>query len=150
FADPPYNVGVDYGDGAKADRLPDEQYLGWCRQWMKACADLLAPDGSLWVLIGDEYADHFGLLLRQAGLHRRSWIKCYERFGVNQANNFNRCSRHLFYCLKDPRRFAFNADAVTRPSDRQTKYGDQRADPGGKIWDDVWEIPRLVGTANER
>jgi DNA modification methylase len=56
--------------------------------------------------------------------------------------------------VKDPRRFVFNADAVTRPSDRQAKYGDRRADPGGKLWDDVWgvnpPIPRLVGTAAER
>ncbi len=26
FADPPYNQGVDYGRGAKADRLSDERY----------------------------------------------------------------------------------------------------------------------------
>src|SRR5262249_46230351 len=44
----------------------------------------------------------------------------------------------------------FNREAVTRLSDRQTKYNDRRADPRGKIWDDVWVIPRLVGTAEER
>jgi site-specific DNA-methyltransferase (adenine-specific) len=77
-------------------------------------------------------------------------VKWYETFGVNCANNFNRCSRHLFYCVKDAKRFTFNPEAVNRQSDRQTKYGDSRADPGGKIWDDVWEIPRLVGTAKER
>ncbi len=37
-----------------------------------------------------------------------------------------------------------------RPSDRQTKYKDKRAVPGGKIWDDVWQIPRLTGTSKER
>jgi DNA modification methylase len=31
-----------------------------------------------------------------------------------------------------------------------TKYNDKRADPGGKRWDDVWIIPRLVGNAKER
>jgi site-specific DNA-methyltransferase (adenine-specific) len=39
---------------------------------------------------------------------------------------------------------------VTRPSDRQTKYADKRAVDGGKIWDDVWQIPRLTGHAEER
>ncbi|MBI5757305.1 MAG: DNA modification methylase [Planctomycetales bacterium] len=150
FADSPYNIGIDYGAGAKADRLTDEQYLAWCRRWMGECARLLTVDGSLWVMINDEYADHFGLLLRETGLIRRSWIKWYETFGVNCTNNFNRCSRHIFYCVKDAKKFVFNADAVSRPSDRLTKYHDRRADPGGKLWDNVWCIPRLVENSAER
>lgn len=150
FADPPYNIGVDYGLGSSADRLPPAKYLDWCRSWMQALADLLADDGSLWVMISDEWADHYGVILRETGLHRRAWIKWYETFGVNCQNNFNRTSRHIFHCVKNPKRFVFNADAVSRPSDRQTKYGDPRANPNGKLWDDVWEIPRLVGSATER
>ena len=150
FADPPYNQGVDYGRGCEADSLSDEAYLAWCRRWIAESVRVLTDDGSLWVLISDEYADHFGILLREAGLHRRSWIKWYETFGVNCVNNFNRCSRHLFYCVKHPRRFIFNADAVSRPSDRQTKYADSRANPHGKLWDNVWHIPRLVENSRER
>ena len=150
FADPPYNIGINYGRGAKADRLTDEAYLTWCAKWMSTCERLLTADGSLWVMINDEYADHFGLLLRETGLHRRAWIKWYETFGVNCSTNFNRCSRHIFYCVKNPRRFVFNADAVTRPSDRQLKYADRRAAPNGKLWDNVWSIPRLVENSRER
>lgn len=150
FADSPYNIGIDYGAGEHADRLADDKYLLWCRQWMHECARLLTEDGSLWVMINDEYADHFGLLLRETGLIRRSWIKWYETFGVNCTNNFNRCSRHIFYCVKNVKRFVFNADAVSRPSDRQTKYRDHRADPIGKLWDNVWQIPRLVENSQER
>lgn len=149
-ADPPYNQGIDYGRGRNADSLSEEAYLAWCRRWIKACVRVLTDDGSLWVMISDEYADHFGLLLREAGLHRRSWIKWYETFGVNCTNNFNRCSRHIFYCVKNPRRFVFNADAVSRPSDRQSKYADSRANPHGKLWDNVWCIPRLVENSRER
>jgi site-specific DNA-methyltransferase (adenine-specific) len=152
LADSPYNVGVNYGSGVKADRLSDEEFLAWCRLWVAECVRVLAPHGTMWVLMGDEYADYMGVILREAGLHRRAWIKWYETFGnCNSAGtNFNRCSRHLFYCVKDPRRFTFHPEAVNRPSDRQAKYGDARADPDGKIWDDVWVIPRLVGTAKER
>jgi DNA modification methylase len=150
FADPPYNQGVDYGGGSKADRQPERAYLAWCRDWMQACARVLTDDGSLWVMISDEYADHFGILLREVGLHRRSWIKWYETFGVNCTNNFNRCSRHIFYCVKHPQRFVFHADAVTRPSDRAAKYADKRSAPGGKLWDNVWCLPRLVENSAER
>jgi site-specific DNA-methyltransferase (adenine-specific) len=150
FADPPYNQGIDYGRGRQADLLSDKSYLDWCHQWINACVRVLTDDGSLWVMISDEYADHFGILLREAGLHRRSWIKWYETFGVNCTNNFNRCSRHIFYCVKNPRRFVFTADAVSRPSDRQSKYADSRANPHGKLWDNVWCIPRLVENSQER
>jgi site-specific DNA-methyltransferase (adenine-specific) len=150
FADPPYNIGIDYGDGTRADRLPAAAYMLWASSWIKMCHELLSADGSLWVMIGDEYAARYWLALEANGFTVRNWIKWYETFGVNCTNNFNRCSRHLFYCVKDPKRFTFNAAAVNRASDRQTKYGDKRADPAGKIWDDVWIIPRLVGTAKER
>jgi len=154
FADPPYNLGVDYGDGEKADKLPDEDFLAWSRKWIGQCAELLSPVGTMLVLINDEWADHFGLMLRDAGLTRRAWIKWYESFGVNCLDNFNRCSRHLFYCVKTTSAFTFNAAVFHRQSDRQVKYADPRANPRGKLWDNVWginpPIPRLVDNAEER
>jgi site-specific DNA-methyltransferase (adenine-specific) len=150
FADPPYNIGVDYGKGEKADQLSDADYLKWCEKWLALCCDCLSPDGSLWLMIGDEYAVHVGLILENLGLHRRAWIKWYETFGNNCPNNFNRTSRHIFYCVRDTKQFVFNPDAVNRPSDRQAKYNDKRAATNGKIWDDVWMIPRVCGTSKER
>jgi site-specific DNA-methyltransferase (adenine-specific) len=91
------------------------------------------------------------MILKDLGLTVRAWITWHETFGVNCANNFNRCSRRLFYAVKDPGRFVFHAEAVSRPSDRQAKYNDPRANPDGKILDDVWtDIPRLAGTHKER
>ncbi len=29
FAEPPYNIGADYGEGEGTDRLSDEAYLAW-------------------------------------------------------------------------------------------------------------------------
>lgn len=150
FADPPYNIGINYGDGAKADQRSDADYLGWCETWLSNCFNLLTEDGSAWVMIGDEYAGEYAVTLKRVGFTIRNWIKWYETFGVNCTDKFNRCSRHIFYCVKDPKHFVFNADAVTRPSDRQTKYGDKRADADGKLWDDVWQIPRLTATCDER
>jgi len=150
FADPPYNQGVDYGDGPKADRLPDAQYMMWAAEWINLAEECLAVDGGLWVMICDEYAAEYNVALKAAGFTVRAWIKWYETFGVNCTNCFNRTSRHLFYCVRDAKHFVFNPGAVSRPSDRQEKYSDKRANPSGKIWDDVWTIPRLTGTCDER
>lgn len=152
FADPPYNIGVDYGDGAAADSIAPAGYLGFCIDWIKEAVQSLSDDGSMWVMICDRWAEHFAQMLNEEGLHRRCWIKWYETFGVNCTNNFNRCSRHVFYYVRDPKRFVFNEHSpyIRRPSDRQTKYGDSRANPDGKLLDDVWTIPRLVDNAAER
>jgi DNA modification methylase len=150
FTDPPYNIGIDYGNHHN-DSMPRASFVKWCERWMRLCSDCLADDGSLWVMINDEYAADFVINLRDGcGLHMRAWIKWYETFGVNCSNNFNRTSRHILYFVKDEDRFVFNETAVLRPSDRQAKYGDARAQSSGKIMDDVWQIPRLSGTCNER
>jgi DNA modification methylase len=149
-ADPPYNIGIDYGDGERADRLRPERYVEWTRAWIDAAATALAPNGSLWIVCGQEYAAHHDLAIQAAGLTMRNRVTWYESFGVNCRNKFSRTSRPIFYAVKHPRQFTFNAAAVRVPSARATKYRDKRAAPGGKIMDDVWGIPRVCGTFRER
>jgi len=149
FADPPYNIGVEYGDHHD-DRMDDAEFVDWCLKWTRLACDCLTDDGSLWLMINDEYAADFVTNARDCGLTMRAWIKWYETFGVNCSNNFNRTSRHILYFVMDEDNFVFNETEVLRPSDRQTKYGDSRAQSSGKILDDVWQIPRLTGTSSER
>jgi DNA modification methylase len=150
FLDPPYNQGEDYGDGPEADGLADEIYLGQMRTCLERCAKLLAPDGSVWTVISWAYGPYFHIMQKDLRLTWRDTITWYETFGVNCTKKFNRCSRAILYFVKDPENFVFNAEAVNRPSDRQEKYGDKRANPYGKLWDNVWEIPRVTGTCKER
>jgi site-specific DNA-methyltransferase (adenine-specific) len=148
-ADPPYNIGIDYGNGSKADRLTDAAYGAWVQQWIAAAARAIAPHGTLWIVCGQEYAGDHQLAIRAAGLHWRNTVTWRETFGVNCRRKFNRTSRPMFYAVKDPRRFTFNAEHLTVRSRRQ-EIGDRRANPAGKILDDVWTIPRVCGTFRER
>jgi site-specific DNA-methyltransferase (adenine-specific) len=149
FADPPYNIGVDYGDHHD-DRMAPAEYLAWCRCWIAAAVRLLTPDGSMWLLCNHENSARLQLALEDAGLHHRQTITWYETFGVNCTRKFNRCSRPLLWMVRDPRHFVFNDDAVRTRSARLAKYNDRRANPAGKILDDVWIIPRVAGTHRER
>jgi site-specific DNA-methyltransferase (adenine-specific) len=153
FADPPYNIGIEYGDHYD-DSRPADQYEAWCGEWLAAAFRALTDDGSLWLLVNHEWARNLCSHAEDIGFHLRQWLTWYESFGVNTTRMFNRCSRPLLWLTKDSSRFVFNPDAVSRESDRQAKYGDSRANPDGKLWDDVWginpPIPRLVGTAEER
>jgi site-specific DNA-methyltransferase (adenine-specific) len=149
FADPPYNIGVQYGDHHD-DRMPKGQYLSWSRRWIESAVGLLTPEGSMWVLINHEWSAHIRLMLEEGGLHHRQTITWYETFGVNCTRKFNRCSRPLLWMTRSPDRFVFNTETVRIRSARQSIYGDKRANPAGKILDDVWVIPRLAGTHRER
>ncbi len=52
--------------------------------------------------------------------------------------------------MKNDKNFTFNAGEVMVPSARLTKYGDSRANPQGKVDEDVWALTRLCGTFKER
>ena len=66
-------------------------------------------------------------------------------------NKFARSHTHILYFVKDLKNFVFNDSAVRVISDRQKKYRDKRANPEGKMPDDVWdEYPRVCGTFEER
>lgn len=160
FADPPYNIGYDYDQ--YHDRRKDEEYVDWTRQWLEACVRLLKPSGSMYVLIGDEYAAETRVILkkleRDGKLLFRNWIIWHYTFGQRCKAKFNRSHAHLFYCVgsdaldkagkprsnlvKNPP-FTFNYDAIALPSARQTTYGDKRANPRGKLPDDTWVLKQF-------
>lgn len=146
--DPPYNIGIDYGRGVSADRRDD--YDVWCGRWINWCYRALKPTGSLWIISGQEHGADIDLAIRRAGMEMRNRITWHETFGVYCQKKFGRTSRPIYYAVKNAKRFTFNREAVTVPSDRQTKYGDRRAAPGGKIMGDVWQINRVCGTFCER
>ena len=153
FADPPYNEAIAYGSHYDDDLEP-EVYREKAGYWFECFYRALAPDGSLWLLINHEWAWALCSDAIDAGFHLRQWLTWYESFGVNCTGKFNRCSRALLWLVKDPKHFVFNPQDVTRRSDRQEIYKDKRANPDGKLWDDVWginpPIPRLTGTCKER
>jgi len=146
-ADPPYNIGIDYGQGKQADRKSN--YWEWCRKWIYLCGRLLRPGGSMWIISGQEHGAEIDLSLQLQGLTMRNRITWHETFGVYCHGKFGRTSRPIYYAVKG-KGFTFNRSAVTVPSARQTKYCDRRAAPGGKIMGDVWQINRVCGTFKER
>ncbi len=167
FADPPFNIGYEY-DVYDDDR-DYHAYLDWSRAWMGEVVRVLKPAGTFWIAIGDEYAAELKLIARNdLRLACRSWVIWYYTFGVNCTKKFSRSHAHLFYFVKDARRFTFNDQDIRVPSARQLVYADARANPAGRLPDDTWILrpqdaagafsadhdtwyfPRVAGTFKER
>lgn len=149
FADPPFNIGYKYDK--YYDKVKKTNYIAWTKEWMTVCKSVLKPNGSFYIAIGDEYAANVKIIGDELGLVMRNWIIWHYTFGQQTKNKFARAHTHIFYFVNDPKNFTFNDHAVRVPSDRQLIYNDRRANPIGKMPDDVWNgDSRVCGTFRER
>ena len=149
FADPPFNIGYKYDK--YHDKQKHENYIAWTKDWMTACRKVLKPHGSFYIAIGDEYAANVKIIADELGLFMRNWLIWHYTFGQQMKKKFARSHTHIFYFVNDKNTFTFNDYAVRVPSDRQLIYNDKRANPAGKMPDDVWsQFPRVCGTFKER
>ncbi|HUY63996.1 MAG TPA: site-specific DNA-methyltransferase [Acidimicrobiales bacterium] len=73
FADPPFNLDKNYGSGIK-DRLPDDEYLDWCRTWVKECVRVVTPGGAIWLYNLPKWNIEVGHSLNEAGMTFRHWV----------------------------------------------------------------------------
>ena len=149
FADPPFNIGYKYDK--YYDRVKSKNYIAWTKEWMGVCKRVLKAEGSFYVAIGDEYAANVKVIADGLGLFMRNWIIWHYTFGQQMKRKFARSHTHIFYFVNDKNNFTFNDTAVRVPSERQLIYNDKRANPVGKMPDDVWDgYPRVCGTFKER
>lgn len=147
FADPPFGIGYKYD--VYDDRTDRESYLRFADRWLCEAARVLAPRGSLFLAIGDEFAAEYKVRLDALGLIMRNWIIWHYTFGPHQKRKFGRDHTHILYYVRDPERFTFNDLDIRIESERQ-RSGDKRANPLGRVPGDVWGVPRLPGNAHER
>jgi len=155
FADPPFNWNVPYTDWD--DNMKREDYLEFTYQWLDACIRVLAPHGSLWVNIPDDWAAEIVVHLKGRKLHMVNWCVWHFRFGQCRDSSFIVSKAHVLYFAKDRKKRVWNPDAILVSSDRATLYNDARTRrtrrPGLRVPLDVWYGPhlgRIQGNNKER
>lgn len=156
FADPPFNWDFEY-DGWY-DSLSRPDYLKFTTEWLDGCVRVLAPHGSLWVNIPDDWAADVVVYLRkQHRLEMVNWCIWHFRFGQHKDTSFIVSKVHVLYFARDRKQRTWNPDAVLEPSDRASIYGDERTTrtrrPGKRVPLDVWYGPyfgRIQGNNKER
>ena len=57
FADPPFNIGKEYGKSVN-DNRQEEEYLDWCRSWINECSRILMNGGAFFPLQHPEVEHH--------------------------------------------------------------------------------------------
>lgn len=73
FADPPFNVGKEYGKSTN-DRKADQEYIDWCRSWVSECVRVLKPGGAFFLYNLPRWNVLLGAFLTELGMEFRHWI----------------------------------------------------------------------------
>lgn len=73
FADPPFNLGKEYGKQTN-DRRPDDEYLTWCKAWLSECVRVLKPGGALFLYNLPKWNILLGAHLVKQRMEFRHWI----------------------------------------------------------------------------
>jgi site-specific DNA-methyltransferase (adenine-specific) len=138
FADPPFNL--DLGYDVYEDRKSVHEYLKWTGEWLEGVRRVIKPAGSVWVAIGAHLQAEVKMRIDHAGFRWRNTVVWHYTFGPAQKSNFTPSWVALHYHIASPNGWTWNPEAVRVPSARQLKYGDRRANPSGKVPDNVWAL----------
>lgn len=152
FADPPFNLGKDYGTNG-SDRRPDAQYLSWCYQWLDQCCRILVPGGALFVYNLPKWLIPIGVHLDSREMSFKHWIAIYKPTSLPIPNRLSPSHYGLLYYIKGEKPRFFNRDKVRiairtcRHCHKDIKdYGGHKKHINAKglnlgdVWDDVPSI----------
>lgn len=156
FADPPFNLGKDYGKDI-SDSMKRDEYLNWSREWLAESVRVLKPGASLFVFNLPMWLIEYGAFLNANGMSFRHWIACRMPKAFPRGKKLSPAHYGLLYYTKgDPT--TFNKIYIPIPTCRHCgkevrDYGGHRnkLNEQGLNLMDVFEDPAEIWTpANER
>jgi site-specific DNA-methyltransferase (adenine-specific) len=114
FADPPFNLGKDYGTNG-SDRRPEEQYVSWCKEWLDESCRVLVPGGALFVYNLPKWLIPIASHLNANGMSFRHWIAIYKPTSLPIPRRLSPSHYGLLYYVKGEGPRFFNREAVRIP-----------------------------------
>lgn len=144
IADPPYNLGKDYG--ASLDRKDWQEYQEFTAEWLDEAVRVLKPTGSLFVFMGVRFISKLFLMLEdQYSLRFNGWITWHYTQGMGRKVGFSPRHEDILYFTKSDI-FTFNLDSVRIPQ----KYYRERNNMAGANPGDVWQFSHVHYCSAER
>ncbi len=149
FADPPFNLGKDYGHKVN-DTKTDIEYIRWCGRWMGECARILKPGGSFFLYNLPRWNMLLGSILLTSGLTFRHWIAVSMKSSLPIQGKLYPAHYSLLYFTRGkPKTFR----KIRTPFEKCRKCGAEVKDNGGQrgamnprgvnlmdVWDDICPV----------
>ena len=165
IADPPYNIGKDFG--GKSDNMELNDYVEWTQSWLDQCFGLLADNGIIYVYGLPEILAHIGV---KYPIETQRWLVWHYTNKNIPGGKFWQRSHESILCLwkHEQKRPTLEIDQIREPytqgfmanvgrvrattpgrftGNRNGKETIYQAHQGGALPRDVIKIPALAGGA---
>ena len=150
FADAPYNIGKDFGNGS--DRWDSvQEYIAWCKRWIDACMRVLKDNGTLYLMTATQHMPYLDIYVseRYHVLCRIVWT--YDSSGVQSKKMYGSLYEPILMASKSAKaEYTFNRTDILIETKTGGKRGliDYRKNPPQpyhkeKIPGNVWEFNRV-------
>lgn len=137
IADPPYNLGKDYGNNQ--DYLATDEYLKFSQEWLSEVHRILKSDGTIYVFMGVRFISYiYEILERKLNMNFNSWICWHYTQGMGKTKGFSPRHDDILMFSKGNKN-KFNLDSVRIPQ----KYYRSRNNMRGANPGDVWEFSHV-------
>jgi site-specific DNA-methyltransferase (adenine-specific) len=150
FADPPFNLGKDYGARGSDDRS-ESAYMAWSKKWLSEAARIIVPGGALFVYNLPKWLMPMGCHLNSLGeLTFKHWIAIDIPNSLPIPKRLSPSHYGILYYVKGEKPRVFQRDAVRIPVQTCRHCGGDVKDYGGHkkhlnpkglnlsdVWDDV-------------
>ena len=99
IADPPYNIGKDFGMSGGGDAMPIQEYLDWTQRWLARCFGLLAQDGIVYVY---GFPEILARISARHPLEAQRWLVWHYTNKTTPSSRFWQRSHESILCLWAP------------------------------------------------
>lgn len=132
IADPPYNLGKDYGNGS--DTKSFEEYIQFTREWTKETTRILKKTGTIYVFMGFRFTSYlYQILEKENSLSFVNWICWHYTQGIGKKKGFS--PRHddiLMFTISN--NYTFNLDPIRVPQKYYRSINNMRGANPGDVW----------------
>lgn len=137
IADPPYNLGKDYGNNHDLKGFDD--YINFTKNWLSEAHRVLKPTGTIYVFMGVRFISYlYDIMDKDLNLYFNSWIVWHYTQGLGKTKGFSPRHDDILMFNKSEK-FTFNLDPIRVPQ----KYYRERNNMRGANPGDVWEFSHV-------
>ena len=150
YADPPYNLGKDYGNGSDNWENKSE-YLNWCYIWIDECFRVLKDSGTIYLMNSTQNISYIDIYIREKYNVINNIVWYYDSSGVQSKHRYGSLYEPIIMANKSAKSaYTFNGGdiMVEAKTGAVRKLIDYRKSPPQpyncrKVPGNVWELPRV-------
>lgn len=150
FADPPYNLGKDFGNESDSWENKNE-YLNWCYSWIDECFRVLKDNGTFYLMNSTQNMPYISIYIQDKYHIINDIVWAYDSSGVQSKKKYGSLYEPILMAAKsDKTKYTFNHEDILVEAKTGAKRGliDYRKNPPQpyntqKVPGNVWEFPRV-------